>query len=166
MALWVALVLHCDTLGFHLDTHGAQLGGFWALWEDLGASFRRPWAPLGYPWGPCWCLVGTLGCGPGPLGPLLWKMLEKGIQNRRPNGDIFNDILSFRRKWETAFGLRLCSRIRVPAPCFQPLSLHWGPLFFQCFFDVFWGPKKIPKSTAGSRGGTQLIEYKNKALVT
>ena len=81
LALRVALGLHCGTLGFHFDTHGVQLGVFWALWGELGASFRHLGAPFGYPWGPCWCLVGTLGCGPGPLEPLLWKMLKKITQN-------------------------------------------------------------------------------------
>ena len=136
------------------------------LWGDLGASFRHPWAPFGYPWGPCWCLVGTLGCGPGPLGPLLWKRLEKGTQNDRPNGGIFNDILSFCRKWQTAFGLRLRGRIRVLAPCFHSLGLHGCPLFFQCFFDVFWGAPGSSFLGFGVRGGTQLIEVRNKTLTT
>ena len=38
----------------------------------------------------------------------------------------------------------------------------------QRFFDVFWGPKKaLPAGVrgVGVRGGTQLIDYKNKALV-
>ena len=34
------------------------------------------------------------------------------------------------------------------------------------FFDVFWGPKKADAARVGGRGGTQLFEYKNKALVT
>ena len=93
-------------------------------------------------------------------------MLQKGTQNGRRNGDIFNDILSFCGKWQTAFGLRLCSRIRVRAPCFHSLGLPWCPLFFQRFFDVFWGHPGTPKSAVGGRGGTQLIDYKNKALVT
>ena len=59
LALRVALGIHCGTLGVHFDTHGVQLGVFWTLWGDLGASFRHPGAPFGYPWGPCWCLVGT-----------------------------------------------------------------------------------------------------------
>ena len=73
LALRVALGIHCGTLGLHFDTHGVQLGVFWALWGDLGASFRHPGASFGYPWGPWWCLVRTFGCGPGPLVPLLWK---------------------------------------------------------------------------------------------
>ena len=132
------LGLHFGTLGLHLGTLGVHVGVLWALW----------------------------GVALDPSGHFCGKCLKKGTQDGRQNGNIFNDILSFRRKWETAFGLRLCSRIRVPAPCFQPLSLHWGPLFFQRFFDVFWGPKKTPKSAVGGRGGTPLFEYKNKALAT
>ena len=132
----------------------------------------RPWgfisAPLGsfgYPWGPCWCLVGTLGCGPGPLEPLLWKMLKKGYQNGRRKKDKFNDILSFCGKWQTAVGLRLCSRIRVRAPCFHSLGLPWCPWIFQCFFDVFWSPFGTPFHGFGGRACTQLFDFKNKALV-
>ena len=73
---------------------------------------------------------------------------------------------SFRRKWETVFGLRLCSRIKVRAPCFHFLGLPWCPWIFQCFFDVFWGAPGA--SFLGVCGGacTQLIDYKNKALAT
>ena len=53
-------------------------------------------------------------------------MLKKGTQHGRRNGDKFNDILSFRRKWQTAFGLRLRGRIRVGVPCFDTLGLHRG----------------------------------------
>ena len=132
-----------------------------------------PLAPFGHPWGPCWCLVGTLGCGPGPLGPLLWKSLQTGTQNGRRNGDIFNDILSLRRKWQTAFGLRLCSRIRVRAPCFHSLGLHWCPFICSLFVNVFWAQPGTSKSTefegrggVGVRGGTPLFVFKNKAQVT
>ena len=130
---------------------------FWALWGDLGASFRHPWAPFGYPWGPCWCLVGTLGCGPGPLTPLLWKRLQKGTRNGGQRTHIFNDFCSCRRKWKTAFGLRLCSRNRGGASRFHSLSHHWRPLFFQRFFDVLWGPKKANAAGVGVRGGTPFI---------
>ena len=156
LALWVALGIHCGTLGLHFDTHGVQLGVFWALWEDLGASFRHPWAPFGTPWGPCWCLVGTVGCGPGPSGHFCGKGLKKTFK-MDAKINIVHDILSFRRKWQTAFGLRLCSRIRVRAPCFHSLSLLWCPLFFQCFFDVFWGPPGASFHGVGGRGGTPYI---------
>ena len=63
------------------------------------------------------------------------QMIETGIANEC----IFNDILSLGKKWQTAFGLRLRGRIGVRASCFYSLSLHCCPLFFQCFFDVFWG---------------------------
>jgi hypothetical protein len=41
-----------------------------------------------------------------------------------PGGEYFDDILSFCRKWQTAFGLRLRGRIRVGASCFHSLGLH------------------------------------------
>ena len=80
LALCVALGIHCDTLGLHFDTHGVQLGVVWGLWGPLGASFRQPGAPFGFPWGPCWCLVGTLGCGPGFLGHFRSKGLKKPLK--------------------------------------------------------------------------------------
>ena len=135
----------------------------WHLWVSLWhfagpcGAIVPPWAPFGYPWGPDWCLVGTSGCGPGPLGPLLWKRRQTGTRNGRQNEDDFNDILSFSRKWQTAFGLRLYSRIRGRAPCFHSLGLHWCPLFFQRFFGVFWGLPGTPKSKCGGRGGTPYI---------
>ena len=122
---------------------------------------------------------GHFGCGPGPLGPLLWKMLKKGSQNGRQNQDKFNDVLSFCGKcqFETAFGLRLCSRIRVPAPCFQPLSLHWDPLFFQHLFNVFWAqPGDFKKhriwnaaaepAKSASEAGPSYLSIRTKPLCT
>ena len=52
----------------------------------------------------------------------------------------------FCKKWQPAFGLRLRGQIGVRASCFYSLSLNWCPLFFQRFFDVFWGHPGIPKS--------------------
>ena len=75
-----------------------------------------------------------------------------------PGGNYFHDNLSFCRSLQTAFGLRLRGRIRVGASCFDTLGVHvcehekWLP---QCGFR-----KKV-----GGRGGTQLIDFKNKALV-
>ena len=41
-----------------------------------------------------------------------------------------------------------------------------GPSVFQRFFDVFGIPKqKKTKSAVGGRSGTQLIDFKTKALV-
>ena len=74
VAPWVPILTHmgCSWKSF------AHCGRPWA-------SSRNPGAPFGYPWGPWWCLVGTFGCGPGPLVPLLWKTLQKDTQNGRPN---------------------------------------------------------------------------------
>ena len=41
-----------------------------------------------------------------------------------PGGEYFDDILSFCRKWQTAFGLRLRGRIGVGASCFDTWGLH------------------------------------------
>ena len=92
----------------------------------------------------------TLGHGPGLLEPLLKKMLEKAIPSRRQNGNIFYDIWRCRRKWQTAFGLRLCGRIRVRALRFQPLSLHGALGFFNVFLTCFGSEKVLP---AGVREG-------------
>ena len=54
----------------------------------------------------------------------------------------------------------------IRAPCFHSLGFPWCPWIFQCFFDVFWSPFGTPFHGFGVRGGTQLIEYKNKALAT
>ena len=120
---WGSIVAPWASILTHMGHSWEAFGHFG---ETLGLHFGTLGLQLGYPWGPCWCLVGTLGCGPGPLGPLLWKRLEKGNQNDRQNGDICNDFLSFCRKWQTAFGLRLRGRIRVLA--------SMGAL---CFFNVF-----------------------------
>ena len=79
---------------------------------------------------------------------------------------VFDDILSFCKKWQTAFGLRLRSRIGVRASCFYCLRLHWCPWFVKRFFNVFWGHPGTLKSAAGARGGAQLIEVRNKTLTT
>ena len=65
--------------------------------------------------------------------------------------------------------------------CACAVGLGFGPLVFTlwasigalCFFNVFLtcfgvtpGPNKVQSAKVGGRGGTQLIEYKNKALVT
>ena len=128
--------LHFGTLGLHLGTLVVHVGVLWAL-----------------------------GCGPRPLEPLLWKMLQKGTQNRRRNRDIFHEFYSFCRKWQTAFGLRLCSRIRGGASRFHSLGHHWCPLFFQRFFDVLWGPKKVSAAEFGGRACNPLFDFKNNTLV-
>ena len=89
-------------------------------------------------------------------------MIEDGTRNE----DIFDDILSLCEKWQTAFGLRLRGRIGVRASCFHSLGLHWCPLFFQCFFDVFWGHPGTLFHGVGWRAGAQLIEVRNKTLTT
>ena len=78
----------------------------------------RPWgfisAPLGSIWVPLGSMLVSCGhqCGKG------LKKVPKKHRIKEPGGQYFDDILSFCRKWQTAFGLRLRGRIRVGAPCF------------------------------------------------
>ena len=85
------LGLHFGALGLHLGTLGVHVGVLWALW---GVALD----PSGHS-----CRKGS-------------KNWQKGTQNHRigePSGVYFDDILSFCRKWQAAFGLRLRGRIRV-----------------------------------------------------
>ena len=120
---------------------------------------------------PFWSLChksGPRGRGPHPTVPTRHQHgpqgYPNGVQGSR-NEDISNVFLSLHRKRQTAFGLRLCSRIRGWASRFHSLSHHLCPWFFQRFFDVFWGPKKVSAARVGARGGTQLIDFKNNTLV-
>ena len=152
--------------------HRPQIyNGFLLSFLHIGRPWGSLWAPLGSIWVPFGYHLGTLGRHLGIRGIqyrvclILWavaldtlghfsekgsKKIPKMIEKGTTNGSTFDDILCFCGKWQTAFGLRLCSRIKVRAPCFQPLSLHCCPLFFQCFFDVFWGFLGIPKSGSAS----------------
>jgi hypothetical protein len=56
------------------------------------------------------------------------KKVPKMTENGSPNGDIFDDILSFRGKWQTAFGLRLPTPNTHRATCFHPLALPFEHL--------------------------------------
>ena len=142
-ALW-CLFGTSGGLGDPLWHRGFPFLHTWGAVGSLLGTLVRPWGFISAPWGSIWVPLGSMvvSCGhflsgPGPIVPLLWKMLKKGTQHGRRNGDKFNDILSFRRKWQTAFGLRLCSRIRVRAPCFHSLGLPWCPWNFQCCFYLF-----------------------------
>ena len=93
------LGLYLGTLGLHLGTLGVHVGVLWALW----------------------------GVALDPSGHFCRKGSKKAQQNHRigePGGEHFDDLLSFCRKWQTAFGVRLRGRIRVGASCFDTLSLH------------------------------------------
>ena len=106
----------------HLGTLGAP----------LGLQFGSPGvilAPLGHH---CCHLLSLLGVALDPLNTFREKgrnKNQKGQNKHRigvPGGKDFDDILSFCRKWQTAFGLRLRGRIGVGASCFHSLGLHVG----------------------------------------
>ena len=94
LALWVALWLIVAPWAPILTHMGYSWEAFGHFGQTLGLHFGTLGLHLRTP-DPCWCLVGTFGCCPGPLEPLLWKMFKKVTQNRRQNTDKFNDILSF-----------------------------------------------------------------------
>ena len=79
---------HFGTLGLHLGTLGLHFGALLALW---GAALD----PLGH--------FGVKGS----------KKVPKVTENGRQNRDIFDDILSFRGKWQIAFGSSRLDRIGV-----------------------------------------------------
>ena len=86
------------TLGLHLGTLGVHVQGFVALWGGALDTFSY--------------------------------LLEQGLkkvpqmtQNGGPDGSIFDDMWSFPRKWQTAFGPSRLQRIGVQATCFRILSV-------------------------------------------
>ena len=129
------------------------MGTLGAPWGFISATWSSIWVPLGS------MLVsrGHFGVWPWIPGPLSKQRLKKATQNARRNGYIFKGMSSLRRKWQAAFGLRLCSRTMAPTPCFQPLSLHRVPLFWSMVFVVFCAQPGTSKSEVGGRGGTQFV---------
>ena len=110
LALWGTSGCHFSTLGLHLGTLGLHFGALLALW---GVALD----PFGH--------FGGKGSKKVP------KVIENGSQNR----DIFDDILSFRGKWQTAFGLRLPTPNTLRATCFHPLALPFQPLVLASIFS-------------------------------
>ena len=108
-AFWGTSGLHFGTLGLHLGTFGLHFRVLLALW---GVALD----PFGHFWG-----KGS-------------KKVPKMTENGSPNGDIFDEILSFRGKWQTAFGLRLPTPNTHRATCFHPLALPFEPLVLASFF--------------------------------
>ena len=142
MALWVTwsfIVAPAPTF-LHLGVHFCV---FLGLSGTLGLQFGTPGRHFGDLGTSIWCLFSTLGRALAPFRQFWGKDAEtvpKITENGIPEESIFSGILRFCSKCQTAFGLRLRGRIGVRASCFHSLSLHWCPLFFQCFFCVFWGP--------------------------
>ena len=140
----MTLGLHCGTLGLQLDTRGVHFGVFLALWGTLGGHLGA----LGLHLGTLGVHLGTLGLHFGalltlwgvaldPLGHI-WrkgsKKVPKMSENGSKNGEIFDDILSFRGKWQTAFGLRLPTPNTLRAIGFHPLALSFEPLVLASIF--------------------------------
>ena len=138
----VDLGLHSGTCAHIFAPWGTFVHLFGTL-GDFGAPVRYPWAPFGRPGDSILMSFWHFAARPGSFEHFLGEDSEKvakNTENGSPKESIFNEILSFCKKWQTAFGLRLRGRIRVLASCFHSLGLPWRPWIFQCFFDVFWGP--------------------------
>ena len=134
-----------DILGHGWDIGGTFVGHRWDI-----CALTWPWLGLDLAWT---CLGLVLDLSWTCHGFVLEFFYEKDFgnvlkvtENGNPVGSIFNDLLSFCKKWQPAFGLRLYGQIGVRASCFYSLSLNWCPLFLQCFLDVCWGHPGIPKS--------------------
>ena len=112
----MTLGLHCGTWGLQLGTRGVLVGVFLTLWETLGSHLGTlgvHLGTLGFHFGALLVLWGValdpLGHFWGKVSKKVPKMSEHGSQNR----DMFDDILSFRGKWQIAFGSSRLDRIGV-----------------------------------------------------
>jgi hypothetical protein len=92
-----------------LGTLGLHFGALLALW---GVALD----PLGHFW--------------GKVSKKVPKVTENGSQNR----DIFEDILRFCGKWQTAFGLRLPTPNTLRASSFHPFTLPFEHLVLASIF--------------------------------
>ena len=75
------------------------------------------------------CLCSILGRGPESFNHFRGKVTRKVPTKHRigePGEEYFDDILSFRRKWQTVFGLRLRGRTGIGASCFHSSSVPVG----------------------------------------
>ncbi len=96
--------------GFHFGTLGGQFGVFLAFWGTYGFHFGNlgvHLGTLGFHFGAVLALWGVALDPFGHFGGKGSKKVPKVTENGSKNGDIFDDILSFRGKWQTVFGLRL-----------------------------------------------------------
>ena len=150
VALWGTLGLQLGAPGLLRATFGLPLGTLGRYFGDLGTS--------------CWLLFATLGRALDSLKPFCRKCskkVPKMTQNESPGESIFHDILSFCRKWQTAFGPRRRGPIEVWASRFQSLGLRWRPWFYQRFFDVFWGVPGTSFHSSAAEAAPPIIDYWN-----
>ena len=128
--------LHCCTCAYTFAPYVTFVILFGAPWRHLGtlgAPLGHPWgtlgAPLGLQFGSPGVILASLGhhlCNLLSLLAVDRKRIKKGTKKNRiwkPSGSYFDDISSFCRKWQTAFGLRLRGRIGVGASCFHSLGI-------------------------------------------
>ena len=120
------LMIHLCVFLVPLGAILVALAAIWAPlghpWGTLGASVWQPWRHFDILGAPFVSSFVTFGRGPKKDR----KRVEKGTKKNRiwePSGSFFDDILSFCRKWQTAFGLRLRGRIGVGASCFHSLGI-------------------------------------------
>ena len=155
--------LHCGTLGLQLGTRGVHFGVFLALWGTFGGHL-----------GALGLHLGTLGVHGGALLALwgvtlepcshFWgkvsKQVTKVTETGSHKGYIFNDILSFHGKWQTAFGLRLPTPNTLRASSFHPFTFPFEHLASASIFHGFWRPPgpQISRPGLGRRHGGHPTE--------
>ena len=144
---WVTLGLHCGTLGLQLGTRGAHFGVFLALWGTFGGHLGALGLHLGTLGLHVGALLALLGVALDPFGHF-WgkgsKKVPKVTENASQNGNIFDDISTFRGKWRfpsEVIWTRQASQIRTlevsGCSCFHPLALPLEPLVSASFFLRF-----------------------------
>ena len=117
--------------GLHFGTLGGQFGVFLAFWNTSGLHLGT----LGFHFGVLLALWGVALDPFGHFGGKGSKKVPKVIENGSQNRDIFDDILSFRGKWQTAFGLRLPTPNAHRATCFHPLAFPFEHLVLASIFS-------------------------------
>ena len=126
----MTLGLHCGTLGLQFATLGVHFGVFLAFLGTSGGHFGT----LGLHFGALLALWGVALDPFGHFGGKGSKKVPKVIENGSRNRDIFDDILSFCGKWQTAFGLRLPTPNTLRASSFHPFTLPFEPFVLASIF--------------------------------
>jgi len=133
----VTLGLHCGTLGLQLGTLGVHFGVFLALWGTLGGhlgTLGLHLGTLGLHFGALLALWGVALDPFGHFGGKGAKKVPKITENWSQNTYMFDAILSFRGKWQTAFGPRLRSPNAHRGTSFHPSALAFEHLVLASIF--------------------------------